>query len=92
VRYEFKPSFDRSIKALLPQQKANTKSACFAFLDLIETPVPLPAGTGLKRLQDDFWEIRHGLHNRILFRWRHDLIEFILAGDHESIKDFLKNY
>jgi hypothetical protein len=92
VRYEFKPSFDRSIKALLPQQKANTKAACFAFLDLIETQVPLPAGTGLKRLQDDFWEIRHGLHNRILFRWRHDLIEFILAGDHDSIKDFLKNY
>jgi len=92
VRYEFKPSFDRSIKALLPQQKADTKAACFAFLDLIETRVPLPAGIGLKRLQDEFWEIRHGLHNRILFRWRHDLIEFILAGDHDAVKDFLKNY
>jgi len=25
------------------------------------------------------------------FRWRQDLIEFVLAGDHDSIKDFLKN-
>jgi len=45
MRYEFKPSFDRSIKGLLPRQKANTKAACFAFLDLIETRVPLPSVT-----------------------------------------------
>jgi mRNA-degrading endonuclease RelE of RelBE toxin-antitoxin system len=90
VRYEFKPSFDRSIKSLLPNQKAETKAICIAFLDLIETQVPLPVGFGLKRLQSDFWEIRHGIRYRILFRWRDDLIEFIFAGDHDSIKDFLK--
>jgi mRNA-degrading endonuclease RelE of RelBE toxin-antitoxin system len=92
VRYEFKPSFDRSIKALRPGQKAKTKDACIAFIDIIETCVPLPVGIGLKRLQDNFWEIRQGIHYRILFRWSHDLIEFILAGDHDSIKDFLKDY
>jgi mRNA-degrading endonuclease RelE of RelBE toxin-antitoxin system len=90
VRYEFKPSFDRSLKPLQPKQKADTKAACFNFLDLIEMRVPLPVGIGLKRLQDDFWEIRFGIHYRILFRWKHDLIEFILAGDHDSIKKFLK--
>jgi hypothetical protein len=26
-----------------------------------------------------------------LFRWRNDLIEFVLAGDHDSIKAFLKD-
>jgi hypothetical protein len=57
----------------------------------MEKRTPLPSGIGLKRLQDDFWEIRQGLHNRILFRWRQDLIEFVLAGNHDSIKDFLKN-
>jgi hypothetical protein len=51
----------------------------------------MPAGIGLKRLKDDFWEVRQGLHNRVLFRWRHDFIEFVLAGDHDSIKDFLKD-
>jgi len=51
----------------------------------------MPAGIGLKRLQDDFWEIRQGLHIRILFRWRSDLLEFVLAVNHDSIKDFLKN-
>lgn len=91
MRYEFKPSFDRSIKALPPKQKSDIKAVCFAFLDLIETQMPLPAGIGLKRLRNDFWEIRHGLHNRILFLWSNDLIEFILAGNHDSIKAFLKN-
>ena len=91
MRFEFKPSFDRSVKALPAQRKADAKAAYYAFLDLLETRVPIPAGIGLKRLRDDFWEIRHGLHNRILFRWRHDLIEFILAGDHDSIKAFLKD-
>ena len=46
---------------------------------------------GLKRLQDGYWEIRKGLRNRILFLWQKDEIDFILAGDHDSIREFLKN-
>jgi hypothetical protein len=46
---------------------------------------------GLKRLKDDFWEIRKGLKARILFRWQGDLVEFVLAGDHNDIKRYLKN-
>lgn len=90
MRYEFKSSFDRSIKSINARQKTAVFEACFAFLDLLEAHFPLPAGIGLKRLQDDYWEVRQGLHIRILFRWRQDLIEFVLAGDHDSIKDFLK--
>jgi hypothetical protein len=91
VRFEFKPSFDRSVKALSPRLKAEAKTACYAFLDLLEIKRPLPPGIGLKRLRDDFWEVRRGLHNRILFRWRHDFIEFVLAGNHDSIRAFLKD-
>jgi len=91
VRFEFKPSFDRSVKALSPQRKAEAKAACYALLDILEKRLPLPVGIGLKRLRDDFWEIRRGLRNRILFRWRTDLIEFVLAGDHDSINVFLKD-
>jgi len=91
VRFEFKTSFDRSIKTLQSGQQDEIKAACLAFLDLLETRTPMPAGIGLKHLRDDFWEVRHGLRNRVLFRWKHDLVEFVLAGDHHSIKDFLKN-
>lgn len=91
MRYEFKPSFDRSLKSLRPGQKDQVLEACMAFLDLLESRMPLPSGVGLKRLRGDFWEIRQGLGYRILFRWMNDLIEFVLAGDHDSIKDFLKS-
>jgi hypothetical protein len=62
-----------------------------AFLDLLDLRAKLPAGIGLKHLDEDFWEIRKGLKCRILFRWQKDEVKFILAGDHDSIKDFLKN-
>ena len=91
MRYEFKPSFDRSTKALSPEVRKEIKAACLAFLDLLEFRPRLPIGIGLKRLNDDYWEIRKGLRYRILFRWQRSSIEFILAGDHDSIKDYLKN-
>lgn len=91
MRVEFKPSFGRSLKALLPAQKDDLVTSCLDFMDFLERQSPLPTGLGLKRLRGSYWEIRHGLRNRILFRWTEDLIEFVLAGDHDSIKDFLKS-
>jgi len=90
VRYEFKPSFDRSIKALPPHLGEEIKLACIVFIDTIESRLSLACGFGLKRLKDDYWEIRKGIKNRILFRWSRDLVEFILAGDHDTIKKFLR--
>jgi mRNA-degrading endonuclease RelE of RelBE toxin-antitoxin system len=91
MRYDFKPCFERSIKALSNDEKAQIKGACLALLDLLDLRTRLPLGIGLKRLDDDYWEIRKGLRFRILFRWRKDSIEFILAGSHDSIKNFLKD-
>jgi mRNA-degrading endonuclease RelE of RelBE toxin-antitoxin system len=91
MRYEFKPSFDRSTKILSKGERAEIREACLAFLDLLELRAKLPVGIGLKNLNDDYWEIRKGLRLRILFHWQKDSIEFILAGNHDSIKDFLKN-
>jgi len=91
VKYEFKPSFDRSIKALPEEEKADIKNICFIFIDLLELHAKLPSGIGLKHLANNFWEIRRGLRSRILFRWVKDSIEFVLAGDHNSIKKYLKD-
>ncbi len=48
-------------------------------------------GAGLKQLRRNYREVRKGLKARVLFRWQGDLIEFILAGDHNDIKRFLKS-
>ena len=91
MRYTFRPSFDRSIKSLHPCQKSELKALCLEFLEVLENHSVIPAGMGLKRLRGDYWEIRQGLRNRILFRWEDDEIDFVLAGDHDSISEFLKN-
>lgn len=91
MRYTFRPSFDRSIKSVHPNQKSELKSLCLTFLELLESHSAIPAGIGLKRLREDYWEIRQGLRTRILFRWKDDAIDFVLAGDHDSISEFLKN-
>lgn len=49
-----------------------------------------PVGLGLKKLRPPLWEIRSSLQDRILFAWKKDLVTFLVAGDHQDIKRFLK--
>ncbi len=91
MRFEFKPSFDRSIKSLPPSEKANVKEAAEQLIDVLSRDRQRHQGLGLKRLRGDFWETRKGIKVRILFRWQGDLVEFVLAGNHDDVKRFLKN-
>ena len=91
MKFTFRRSFDRSIKSLHSPQKDELKALCLDFLNLLETHAAIPPGIGLKRLHDGYWEIRRGLRSRILFHWQNDELDFILAGDHDSIREFLKN-
>ncbi|MGA2775270.1 MAG: hypothetical protein ABSE81_04335 [Candidatus Omnitrophota bacterium] len=91
MRFEFKSSFDRSLKSFYGREKEGIKKVALQAIDILSQDRILHKRIGLKRLKDDFWEIRHGLKARILFRWEGDLVEFILAGDHNDIKRYLKN-
>ena len=90
MKYEFKPSFDKSVKSLPSETKQEIKELCIALIDVLSGEQDLSAGMGLKNLRKNFWEVRKGLKLRILFRWRSDHIEFVLAGTHEEIKRHLK--
>jgi len=90
MRYEFKASFDRSVKLLPSQDKEEIKALCLIFINLLEEQRELAKGIGLKKLKDDYWEIRTGLKPRILFRWNEDTIQFMLAGGHGQVRRFLK--
>lgn len=91
MRIEFKSSFERSIKALNPDDKQEIKNVTADLIDILSMDKPLHEGLGLKRLQGPYWEVRKGLRVRILFRWQKDLVEFVLAGNHEDIRRFLKS-
>ena len=90
MRYEFKPSFDRSVKSLPSDTKQEIKELCINLIDMLSIGKPISRELGLKNLRKNFWEVRKGLKLRILFRWQVDYVEFILAGIHDDIKKFLK--
>ena len=90
MKYEFKPSFDRSVKSIPEERKQEIKELCIILIDILSGEQDLPVGLGLKNLRKNFWEIRKGLKLRILFRLKADHIEFVLAGTHEEIKRYLK--
>jgi len=90
MKYEFKSSFDRSVKSLPSETKQEVKELCIALIDVLSGEKEFSVGMGLKNLRKNFWEIRKGLKLRILFRWRTDHVEFVLAGTHEEIKRYLK--
>ena len=91
MRFEFKPSFERSIKSLPQSERTDVKDAALKLIDVLSKDRQIHQGLGLKRLTRDFWEARKGIKARILFRWTGDLIEFVLAGNHDDVKRFLKN-
>lgn len=91
MRFEFKPSFDRSVKSFRYEEKEEIKQVALHAIDILCQGKASSKGIGLKRLRGNFWEIRKDLKARIIFRWQGDLVEFILAGDHNDIKRYLKN-
>ena len=91
MRFEFKPSFDRSIKCFHGIEKEEIKQVAIQTIDILSHSKTIHKGLGLKRLQGNFWETRASLKTRILFRWKEDLVEFILAGDHDDIKRYLRD-
>ncbi len=61
MRFEFKPSFDRSVKNLLGREKVDVKQVAIQAIDILSQDKIIHKGIGLKRLKNNYWEIRKGL-------------------------------
>ena len=48
-------------------------------------------GLGLRKLRDDWYEIRLGLKLRLVFENTSDALVFEFLGDHDDVKRFLKH-
>ena len=91
MRYLAASLFDQSVRELSEAKKKQVRKAVRLATAFFETG-DLPHGLGLKLLGHDIWEIRAGLSERVLFRKDKDAIEFLLAGSHDEIHRFLKNF
>lgn len=87
--YVRKPAFDRSWSKLTPPRKEEARKALELLVRFFEKGTRTE-GLGLKKLKEDFWEIRSSLKDRILFRMSKGVIEFVLIGNHDEIHRMLK--
>ena len=90
MRYEFKKSFNKCVKSLPEETKIAIKELAFDSIDIISVGKKPAKGMRLKRLRKDYWEVSTTMKERILFKLTGDLIQFILAGNHDRIKRFLR--
>lgn len=89
MRYQSSPRFDRSVRRLDSAQRHAVQEALERLTAAFETG-QVPPGLGLKQLRPGLWECRAGLSERVLFFRHRDAVEFLLAGDHDAIKQALR--
>lgn len=51
----------------------------------------LHRGVGLRKLRDEWYEIRFGLKLRLVLENTADALSFEFLGDHDDVKSFLKS-
>ncbi len=90
MRYHATRRFDRSVERLDPERKARVTITIDRLVAAFETG-QLQQGLGLTQLRQGLWELRASLSDRILFLRTGDLVEFLLVGNHDEIKRFLKS-
>ena len=91
ITYEFKPSFDRTIKNLPTAKQQEIKSLAKHLIKLLSKEQRLSKGMGLTRLRGNYWEIRSTTKERILFHYKKNNVAFMLVGSHDQVKNFLKS-
>ncbi len=89
MRYRATARFDRSIARLDPDRRARVRAAIDRLVAGFEVG-ELPRGLGLKALRPGLWELRAGLADRVVFARSGDVVEFLLAGNHDEIRRFLR--
>ena len=89
MQIEFKASFDRHFKKLPATRQQRVFAAIDVLLQYVDGTIELPQGLGLKNWHKNYWEIRAGLKDRIIFELT-DRIIFRMVGSHDDIRNFMK--
>lgn len=89
MQYQITSSFEKTLSTLDDKRKQRVKDAVKKTVVFFETGYK-PKGLGIKKLRSNYWEIRAGMKDRIIFKLSDDLVQWIIVGNHEEIKRYLK--
>ena len=89
MRYTYQPSFLAATERLSRTETTRLLKAIEKFQTAIEAR-QWPRGLGLTHLRDDFFEFRVDIHARVVYRRSLDMVPYVLYGNHDEIRRFLK--
>ena len=89
MKFDFLSSYVKTYKRLPGNKQLKAVQTICVLIDFFKTGQK-PKGLGLKKLKNNYWEIRIDSYYRIIFELEKDLISFVLVGSHDSVKKFLK--
>lgn len=82
--------FRAQVKALGKPQRVAIGAAINELQDAFGTP-HLHRGLGVRKLAGDYFEARVGLDQRLVFKNAQDALVLLFVGDHDAVRDFLRN-
>lgn len=91
MKIEFLSHFDRAFKKYSLTIRQNIQKTIESFLVNLEQG-KRPQGLGFRHLKGSIWEIRIGLQYRVLLELGKNRVTFLLVGNHDEVKRFLKRY
>ena len=93
MKIEFKESFYRTFDKYSIDTQEKISSKIERLIKSIERN-QISKGIGMKLLRSKsrLWEARVSDDIRIIFRYKSDLLEFGIVGNHNEIKRYLKNF
>ncbi|MBI4846140.1 MAG: hypothetical protein HY810_06695 [Candidatus Omnitrophica bacterium] len=84
-------SFERSLKKLTRQDKDNIAESLELFNSVLLTG-KLPSGFGFKKINHNKYEFRVDIRLRVVAKKEDEIYYMVLAGDHDEVKRYLRNY
>ena len=82
-------SFRRDVRKLPKSRRREVARA----IDAVRAGFGKPhfhSGLGIRRLRQNYFECRTGINIRLVFRAEKGCLKFFAAGDHDSIRNLLK--
>jgi len=96
MTYEYDPRFARTTRKLPPPERQRVSDAVTGVIRLFEQR-QVSGGLGVKKLFSGeevgaVFEARAGLALRVLFSVQQDLVTFLMVGDHDEVRRFIKSF
>jgi mRNA-degrading endonuclease YafQ of YafQ-DinJ toxin-antitoxin module len=87
---EFAPPFTAKARTFSPEDRREIEGVLLRLSETFGQP-HLHGGLGIRRLKRDYFECRFGRDLRLVFRLAGDVLIMTRLGNHQEVRNFIKN-